>query len=59
MDPKKMKYPVPICATVSRTTGEIKFQWEDNEDDFRKMGEIMLKIGTLMEHAREGSAAVS
>lgn len=39
------KHLVPVCATISRTTGEIRIDWAENEASFRKFGEIMLKIG--------------
>ena len=39
------KQLVPVCATISRTTGEIRIDWQENADSFRRFGEIMLKIG--------------
>lgn len=39
------KHLVPVRATISRTTGEIRIDWAENETSFRKFGEIMLKIG--------------
>ena len=39
------KQLAPVCASISRTTGEIRIDWAENAESFRRFGEIMLKIG--------------
>lgn len=39
------KQMVPVSATFNRNTGEIRIDWAENADSFRRFGEIMRKIG--------------
>jgi hypothetical protein len=48
-----MQYPVPVCATVSRSTGEITVEIIDDFDACRRFGEILLRIGREYERNRE------
>ena len=36
---------VPVGATFNRTTGQIRIDWAECADSFRRFGEIMLRIG--------------
>lgn len=49
VDHSDMAYPVCVGATVSRKTGEITFEWEDNYESCRRCGEIMMKLAELYE----------
>ena len=44
MEMMKMKHPVPICATVSRRTGEIRIDWADDLEGQIRFGRIMNQI---------------
>ena len=44
-----MKHPVPICATVSRTTGEIQFEYIDDLETQRAFGQIMNRLNRIAE----------
>lgn len=48
MEIMKLKHPVPICATVSRSTGEIRIDWADDLDTQIKFGKIMNQIDRRM-----------
>lgn len=45
--PKKATAPVPICATVSRTTGEIRWEYSDEIMDQVRFGQIMNKLNRI------------
>ena len=45
----KMKHPVPICATVSRKTGEIRIEWADDRDGQIRFGKIMNRLNRIAE----------
>ena len=51
-----MRHPVPICATVSRRTGEIRFQWADDQEAQLLFGRIMNRIDRRAREA-DGMAA--
>lgn len=42
---RKASMPVPISATVSRKTGEIRFEYSDGYMDQVRFGQIMNRIG--------------
>lgn len=42
-----MAHPVPICATVSRRTGEVRIQWADDKTGQIRFGKIMNQIDRL------------
>ena len=44
-----MKHPVPICATVSRKTGEIRIEWADDRDGQIRFGKIMNRLNRIAE----------
>ena len=44
-----MKHPVPICATVSRKTGEIRIEWADDRDTQIRFGKIMNRLNRIAE----------
>ena len=44
-----MKHPVPICATVSRKTGEIRIEWADDQDGQIRFGKIMNRLNRIAE----------
>lgn len=44
-----MKHPVPICATVSRKTGKITFEYIDDLQAQIRFGKIMNRINRLAE----------
>ena len=44
-----MKHPVPICATVSRKTGEIQIEWADDRDGQIRFGKIMNRLNRIAE----------
>ena len=45
----KMKHPVPICATVSRKTGEVRIEWADDRDAQIRFGRIMNRLNRIAE----------
>ena len=44
-----MAHPVPICATVSRKTGEIRIEWADDRDTQIRFGKIMNRLSRIAE----------
>lgn len=44
---------VPICATVSRETGEIRFEYSRDEQDVIRFGRVMTKLGKIYAQGRE------
>lgn len=46
---RKMKHPVPICATVSRRTGEVRIQWADDKAGQIRFGKIMNRLNRIAE----------
>ena len=44
-----MAHPVPICATVSRKTGEIRIEWADSHEGQIRFGKIMNKLNRIVE----------
>lgn len=40
---------MPICATVSRTTGEIQFEYIDNLEAQLAFGQIMNRLNRIAE----------
>ena len=44
-----MAHPVPICATVSRKTGEIRIEWADNHEGQIRFGKIMNQLNRIAE----------
>ena len=42
-----MAHPVPICATVSRKTGEVRIEWADDLETQIRFGKIMNRIDRL------------
>lgn len=44
-----MEHPVPICATVSRKTGEITFEFIDDLETQIQFGRIMNRISRIAE----------
>ena len=51
-----MKHPVPICATVSRKTGEIRIEWADDRETQIRFGRIMNRISRYLEAAEDEKA---
>jgi len=45
----KMEHPVPICATVSRKTGEITIEYIDDLETQIRFGKVMNRINRLAE----------
>lgn len=41
---KRMNHPVPVCCTVSRSTGEIRIEWTDSQEEQKRFGQIMNRI---------------
>lgn len=50
------KQLAPVCASISRNTGEIRIDWAENADSFRRFGEIMRKIGMDYQAALDADA---
>ena len=46
---RMMKHPVPICATVSRKTGEVRIEWADDRDTQIRFGKIMNRLNRIAE----------
>ena len=44
-----MKHPAPICATVSRKTGEVRIEWADDRDAQIRFGRIMNRMNRIAE----------
>lgn len=44
-----MKHPVPICATVSRKTGEVRIEWADDRETQIRFGKIMNRLNRIAE----------
>ena len=53
---RKATMPVPICATVSRKTGEIRFEYSDDYMDQVRFGQTMIRIARI-HNAFEDAAA--
>ena len=47
--PEKATVPVPISATVSRKTGEIRFEYSEDAMDQIRFGKIMNRLNRLAE----------
>lgn len=45
--PDRATAPVPICATVSRKTGEIRFEYSQQGADQVRFGQIMNRLNRL------------
>ncbi len=45
--PEKATAPVPIRATVSRTTGEIRFEYSEDIMDQLRFGQVMNRLNRL------------
>ena len=45
--PEKATAPVPICATVSRETGEIRFEYSEDIMDQIRFGEVMNMLNRI------------
>ena len=41
--------PVPICATVSRKTGEIRFEYSREYMDQVRFGQVMNRLSRIQE----------
>ncbi len=54
--PKKATAPVPICATVSRETGEIRFEYSEDIGDQIRFGEIMNRLNRIAEAFMDAEA---
>ena len=46
---KRATVPVPICATVSRRTGEIRFGYSDDYMDQVRFGKVMNRISRIQD----------
>ena len=44
-----MAHPVPICATVSRKTGEVRIEWADDREGQIRFGKIMNRLNRIAE----------
>ena len=44
-----MAHPVPICATVSRKTGEVRIEWADDLDTQIRFGKVMNRMSRIAE----------
>ena len=44
-----MAHPVPICATVSRRTGEVRIEWADDLNTQIQFGKIMNRLNRIAE----------
>ena len=44
-----MAHPVPICATVSRRTGEVRIEWADDLEMQIRFGKIMNRLNRIAE----------
>lgn len=44
-----MAHPVPICATVSRKTGEVRIEWADDMETQIRFGKIMNRLNRIAE----------
>ena len=51
-----MAHPVPICATVSRKTGEIRIEWADDREGQIRFGRIMNRIIRYLEATEDEKA---
>ena len=49
MSEMNMAHPVPICATVSRKTGQVRIQWVDDLDKQIRFGRIMNRLNRIAE----------
>ena len=49
MENRKATMPVPVCATVSRRTGEIRFETSVDYMDQVRFGRVMNRISRLHE----------
>ena len=54
--PKKATAPVPICATVSRATGEIRFEYSEDIMDQVRFGKIMNRLNRIAEAFMDAEA---
>ena len=44
-----MAHPAPICATVSRKTGEVRIEWADDLEMQIRFGKIMNRLNRIAE----------
>ena len=44
-----MANPVPICATVSRRTGDVRIEWADDRETQIRFGRIMNQLNRIAE----------
>lgn len=44
-----MRHMAPICATVSRRTGEIRIDWTDDADVQLRFGRVMNAMGRIVD----------
>ena len=51
-----MAHPVPICATVSRRTGEVRIEWVDDRETQIRFGRIMNQISRMVENVENEKA---
>lgn len=49
MELKTMAHAAPICATVSRKTGEISIQWADDQETQIRFGRYMNRLSRIAE----------
>ena len=55
---KAINHPVPICATVSRKTGEVHIEWTDNREEQIRFGSVLNRINaTAARYADEAAMA--
>ena len=54
--PKNATMPVPICATVSRKTGEIRFEYSMDGADQVRFGQVMNRISRIQEAYEDAQA---
>ena len=48
--------PVPICATVSRKTGEIRFEYSDDYMDQVRFGRVMNQLSRIQDAYEDAKA---
>lgn len=54
--PEKATAPVPICATVSRATGKIRFEYSEDVMDQLRFGQVMNQIERMVNAFRDAEA---
>ena len=53
---KRATVPVPICATVSRRTGEIRFEYSTDYMDQVRFGQVMNRVSRIQEAWEDAQA---